>query len=235
MATAQLTVTEQSRTCRTCGKIKPITEFYYTARNHWYSRTCKECQTRQQQESRIKTLQEAGATPRDYKPKGVVRLARLALPDVDGLRVCTECGESKPLEQFPVHRQARAGRARRCCTCKNAATRCRAKLGARYRRKGLTIEDFQELYDAQNGVCAICSQPEIRTRSGAVRILCIDHDHQTGMIRGLLCSRCNVILGQVRDIPETLLAAAAYLVAGGTDSARIAKLFVPSSPADNRA
>ena len=59
----------------------------------------------------------------------------------------------------------------------------------------------------QNGVCAICKKTcTIRKR------LSIDHDHKTGGIRKLLCSRCNSGLGFFLDDPELLIAAAKYLV-----------------------
>lgn len=53
-------------------------------------------------------------------------------------------------------------------------------------RFGMTLEEYDELFDGQGGVCAICggSNPDGRR-------LAVDHDHETGEIRGLLCYRCN--------------------------------------------
>jgi hypothetical protein len=64
-----------------------------------------------------------------------------------------------------------------------------------------------------HGSCAICGfQEEVKSARGRLRRLVIDHDHATGIVRDLLCSRCNAALGLFRDDVEVLLAAAQYLV-----------------------
>ncbi|HDY68067.1 MAG TPA: hypothetical protein ENH85_09770 [Candidatus Scalindua sp.] len=70
---------------------------------------------------------------------------------------------------------------------------------------GITLEDYDKLYEKQNGVCAICSLPEVLMR------LQVDHDHKTGKVRGLLCLYCNNILGKAKDSIETLEKAIEYL------------------------
>lgn len=59
----------------------------------------------------------------------------------------------------------------------------------------LTIEDYNNLLKQQNGVCAICGQSEIKKIKNTPCRLSIDHDHQTGKVRGLLCSKCNTGVG----------------------------------------
>ena len=78
------------------------------------------------------------------------------------------------------------------------------RLAALY---GMTLADYERMLKRQGSVCAICK------RAGVP--LCVDHCHTTGEIRGLLCHRCNLALGCSCDDPEILLAAAAYLRAGG--------------------
>jgi Recombination endonuclease VII len=68
---------------------------------------------------------------------------------------------------------------------------------------GLTPEDYYDLLEAQNYRCAICDEPSDR--------LCVDHCHETDQIRGLLCIRCNSMLGFARDNTERLMRAADYL------------------------
>ena len=51
------------------------------------------------------------------------------------------------------------------------------------------------MVEKQNGVCAICGNPETATSHGTIRRLSVDHDHETGEVRGLLCSKCNFALG----------------------------------------
>nr|WP_243725339.1 endonuclease VII domain-containing protein [Actinomadura rubrisoli] len=73
------------------------------------------------------------------------------------------------------------------------------------RTYGLARGEYDELLKAQGGVCAICEQPR-RQR------LSVDHDHRTGLVRGLLCRMCNGrLLTSARDNPETLRSAADYL------------------------
>jgi len=80
----------------------------------------------------------------------------------------------------------------------------------------LREEIYKILIEKQNGLCAICKKPETRKhKDGWVYKLCIDHDHTTGEVRGLLCSNCNNGLGRFMDNVEFLLKAIKYLKEGG--------------------
>jgi hypothetical protein len=81
------------------------------------------------------------------------------------------------------------------------------------REYGITLEDERELLAAQDHRCLICGIHESGSTKGR---LALDHCHETGQIRGYLCTRCNSGLGQFRDSPALLLAAAEYLVATET-------------------
>jgi hypothetical protein len=74
----------------------------------------------------------------------------------------------------------------------------------RKRKYGITQEQYLHMLKNQNGVCAICGNLETVTdkKTGLIRSLCVDHDHESGKIRGLLCSRCNVAIGLIDDSPE---------------------------------
>jgi hypothetical protein len=70
---------------------------------------------------------------------------------------------------------------------------------------GITEEQYQELLKKQNGVCALCCKlPDSNRR------LAVDHNHKTGKIRGLLCSRCNNLLGQIERLNYSVLALYLY-------------------------
>jgi Recombination endonuclease VII len=77
---------------------------------------------------------------------------------------------------------------------------------ARYQPRlcGLSATEYDALLAKQNGACAIC-------RRRWKERLCVDHCHLTGMIRGLLCRRCNLGLGYMKDDQASLIAAVAYL------------------------
>lgn len=71
---------------------------------------------------------------------------------------------------------------------------------------GLSAEAYHALLTAQKSVCAICQRPPMGRGE-----LHVDHDHTTGVVRGLLCQKCNQGLGQLDDSPERLRQALAYL------------------------
>lgn len=70
----------------------------------------------------------------------------------------------------------------------------RAEIERRYRIRvtyGITVEDYDKIFDEQGGSCKICGKHQSQIN----RRLCIDHDHATGKVRGLLCNSCNKVLG----------------------------------------
>jgi hypothetical protein len=80
---------------------------------------------------------------------------------------------------------------------------------------GITIEQFDAMVEAQGNLCAICGKPETRTFKGQLNTLSIDHNHTTGVVRGLLCSNCNFMVGFAKDSPARLRDAITYLEAYG--------------------
>lgn len=90
-------------------------------------------------------------------------------------------------------------------------------LGVAVGRYAMTAEDFQTRLAAQGGGCAICQRTYGNVRR---KRLSVDHDHKTGVIRGLLCTRCNSVLGYMLDDPSLLRRAADYLEGAARDAAR---------------
>lgn len=72
---------------------------------------------------------------------------------------------------------------------------------------GLTEKEYLEMFRKQNGKCAICGVSHLELD----RKLAVDHNHETGENRGLLCTKCNLLLGQAGDNQGVLMAAVAYL------------------------
>jgi hypothetical protein len=81
----------------------------------------------------------------------------------------------------------------------------------RLKKKGLTVEDYDWMLKEQGGVCKICKATKPGEASGKTRVWSVDHCHETGKVRGLLCHRCNLGLGLFRDRPDLLVAAIEYL------------------------
>lgn len=77
---------------------------------------------------------------------------------------------------------------------------------------GITTREYNKMLRQQGGVCAICHNPEQRCSGpGTSDHLCVDHDHTTGVVRGLLCRNCNSAIGLVGDDVERLLSCIVYL------------------------
>jgi hypothetical protein len=81
------------------------------------------------------------------------------------------------------------------------------------KKMGLSTDSYLEMFGKQKGLCAICFGTETSKdgASGKFRALAIDHNHETGAVRGLLCSPCNRAIGLLKDDPATLRNAADYL------------------------
>jgi Recombination endonuclease VII len=126
----------------------------------------------------------------------------------DGFKWCPDCDTVKPFGEFPKTRAAASGYASYCKPCHNARGKAsKDKVGGSRtyhlkRRYGISAEDADAMLEAQGGLCAIC---------GVLPAEHVDHDHATGVVRQLLCFNCNGGLGQFKDDPDVLRAAAAYV------------------------
>jgi hypothetical protein len=109
----------------------------------------------------------------------------------EGAATCIRCNTKKSLSDFPHSRKKRSGLPR-YAYCKVCHGEYQREL--RYRNLfNITVDEYDKVLQFQDGKCAICCQPPKRLR------LAVDHDHKTGLIRGLLCPWCNRAIGQFRD------------------------------------
>jgi hypothetical protein len=114
-------------------------------------------------------------------------------------KICTKCGETKILALFSKKKDNKDGHYNSCKACEGARkkkyeTPEKRRSGWLRREFGITVEQYQTLFESQNGLCAICNEPPTLERS-----LAVDHCHSTEKIRGLLCFRCNSTLGKFED------------------------------------
>lgn len=141
-------------------------------------------------------------------------------------KTCTKCLTKQPLDNFYlVNRRGGTERHPHCIQCRRDYAReyYRARIaedpdyGKRYSRKatlakyGLTPEEYDEMFAQQNGRCAICDR-EPEGNGVSHHNLVVDHDHETGKVRALLCDFCNRGIGIFREDPDLLMTAAAYLL-----------------------
>ena len=136
---------------------------------------------------------------------------------------CRTCQSEKPLDHF--YKRSDTGKYRSdCIDCYSSKASNRWKSDAEFRTKGNSrsrvhalrtkygIDEFiyQEMFDKQDGKCAICGTTDPGPRRTK---FAVDHCHSTGKVRGLLCTDCNTSLGKFNDEIERLKAAIAYLEA----------------------
>lgn len=142
-------------------------------------------------------------------------LVKLRLGESDNTKVCTTCEVVQPLTSFYKYPGEHKDVTSMCKSCrrryiKSRANRNRGKqLEAKY---GLSLEGYNALLQQQANACALCGSEIPGHPSGH---FVVDHNHNTGVIRGLLCTGCNVGLGHFRDNPALLLAAFGYLINDG--------------------
>jgi len=121
----------------------------------------------------------------------------------NGSAACNRCKEQKAISEFPFFAYGDY----RCRSCLRAANH-----EAQLRRNGSSATLYQSLWDAQEGQCAICGASEgHRSQYDRVCRFALDHNHQTGKPRGLLCNSCNRGLGRFKDSVANLEAAIRYL------------------------
>lgn len=77
---------------------------------------------------------------------------------------------------------------------------------------GITIKEYEQKLEEQNGMCAICKKPETVFSWGKIKALAIDHNHITGQLRGLLCNNCNRAIGLMKDDIDNVKAMLDYMI-----------------------
>lgn len=156
------------------------------------------------------------------------------------MKRCAKCKEEFPLDIFTRDRSRKDGRYPYCKPCHRATQRAittpeqkreryertmakraantelreqylvRTAMWSIKKRYGIDSVAYLAMYQAQRGACAICGVVPAETERRR-NILCVDHNHNTGAVRALLCDGCNMGLGSFRDDLEVLRKAVAYL------------------------
>ena len=102
----------------------------------------------------------------------------------------------------------------KACVRERGKTRYTTSLSRKnnYARYGLTEQEVQAMFAAQNGLCACCGNPatSMVKRTGTIKMLHIDHNHETGKVRALLCQDCNIALGHLRHDSKRVQALLSY-------------------------
>jgi hypothetical protein len=138
---------------------------------------------------------------------------RARYPVVDGKKICTYCLVDKPVEEFGKEALVKSGLKPRCKECISKQNKESNRPSSGYTKQReyqlrknykLTEEEYQQMHTEQQGVCWICGKE-------STKLLHVDHDHDTGEIRGLLCGNCNKAIGLMYDDISILARAIDYL------------------------
>ncbi len=210
--------------CTQCGATKPVQQFspLKTGRDGRMAE-CRACNRARSREWHAANRERNRSTP----------------PPPEGTKRCAGCKEVKPLAEFSRWPGSKDGFLYCCKPCRAAEKKAEhkrrqadpdAKAAHRRRRRrtrnktlyGLTEGQYEIMLAAQSGVCAVCGRPEVQgARGGGVKPLAVDHDHDTGRLRALLCSHCNQGIGHFFDDPVLLRLAAAYLERHGQETLKV--------------
>jgi hypothetical protein len=189
----------EEKFCPDCGEFRPTASFTSDRRRpdglSFYCRDHARSRVRASRDRRV-------GPPRSRHPRDVW------VPD--GQKWCPDCSTVKDLDDFVRNAGQPSGRGPYCKPCHNARGRAsKDKVGGSRtyhlkRRYGITAAQADVMLADQGGLCGLC-----RTAPAAH----VDHDHATGAVRDLLCFNCNGGLGQFKDDPALLRAAARYVEA----------------------
>jgi hypothetical protein len=194
----------ETKHCNGCGKDKPASEFGKNG-----TRLRSKCNTCISEYNRKWYIKE-DYTQKEYSYRPVPS-------DPENL-VCTKCDREQPRSEFYDQKNRRDGKFLWCKGCERIRAVIRydsldkkealkqKRIWFLQKEYGITLEEYEQLEEEQNGLCAVCGKPNIRNH-----FLCVDHDHKTKRIRGLLCHRCNRSVGFAQDDPEILRKLADYI------------------------
>lgn len=130
---------------------------------------------------------------------------------------CIKCGMFKDISGFYTNKTSKSG-------YHNACKKCRKEYAKKYQKKnmrkvrnraylsryGISIEEYETLYEKQKGCCSICGTSNSTGKLKYAKLF-VDHCHNRDEVRGLLCKSCNIGLGEFKDDVSLLQKAIEYL------------------------
>jgi hypothetical protein len=144
-----------------------------------------------------------------------------------GSKICSKCAKLKNLSEYHPHTKTVDGKQPSCKDCcYKVKLRSQEKYPEKHRERMRTIVrrahvrrkyklvrgEYEFLVEKTGNTCEACGNPETIThKDGSIWELCVDHDHVTGKVRGLLCHACNRAAGAINDDPARLRQIADYL------------------------
>jgi len=137
-----------------------------------------------------------------------------------GTKKCSKCRKIKPHSEFAKTKDKPSGIVSHCKSCVRSKNKKLWEDGAIrdtvYRRKyDISLKQYDSLLELQKGLCKICGTKDPKGHGSKNGRFFVDHCHETGMVRGLLCHHCNIGIGTFGDDPGKLAKAIEYLIQAG--------------------
>lgn len=174
-----------NKKCSTCGENKDIKYFSFRTDTNKFRDQCKKCH-------------KGYKTDKYDKIKNIKSLLK------DNLKQCSKCKETKKLNEFNNDKSTITRKTSHCKNCISLRFTKEKLRDLHYKtRYKLELGTYDILYESLNGKCQICNRKFDK--------LYIDHCHITGIVRGLLCNKCNSGLGMLEDNRQYLENAISYL------------------------
>lgn len=148
------------------------------------------------------------------------------MPRTPKAHLCKDCGETDPEQFVWVNDKRKSKPYQNRSTCRSCLNKRRNRWPTSHEKKkgqhlnakyGITLKDYYRLLNEQGGRCLGCGNFEADRKEGS-RKWPVDHDHETGAVRGILCPGCNQALGLVKDSRETLKNLRRYLKEASRES-----------------
>jgi len=211
---------DEKKECRICKKMLPIKNFsFHATMSDLMSGECRQCRT-------------------DYaKENALRRKGKLSVTDFPATKVCKICGLEKTIGDFNIHCGNKDLHRHECRNCQKENQQKHyplvkdklneTKRGNRVKDRpknhnlhlkkkfGISLNDYHEMLNKQSGRCAICGTDNPSGSGKKIVHFAVDHDHNTGKNRSLLCINCNQGIGHFFDSPTLLRQAAEYLESFG--------------------
>lgn len=196
----------KTKVCTKCKIRKPVSDFNKDkSKKDGYYSSCKECSKKSDKEYKQNNKHKIDAYQKEYRQKNKEYFRQKS-------KEYYQLNKEKLKEDKARYRENNKEKikAQQIEYRKNNPEKIRNHdLKSNH---SITLEEYNKMLDEQKGVCAICFKKETdKESSKKIKSLAVDHDHKTGKIRGLLCSRCNKAIGLFRDNLETLQSAFKYL------------------------
>lgn len=204
---------EGFKTCATCRSDLPVAEFNgHKSSKDGLRSSCRECCKRLHQEWYARNADQQRSKRQLYYQNNRARENAAAVPraraynaamssrdeiELPESKLCSRCKRTKLGAAFAKNRSRKDGLQNTCMDC------------FRDRKYGLAPGEYDDMARLQGGVCAICAGSNPHEAR-----LSVDHNHSSGMVRGLLCQNCNAALGMLREDPLLFERAVEYLKRG---------------------